>query len=206
MTFNISNLSRSLWIITGQKEQVSENLLSSLQDYVHDSLLVTDKPEIFPSITSVSSKQASNYLGQEKKLVIVDIYDAINPDAIAAVTGLIVGGGSLVFLMPAQDEWKSVYKSRFSRRFISSLEAGEFSRIITLEDQKGLQNIFDSLINTRIESEIKLTVDQVYVADQITSVTESDNKRSLVITSDRGRGKSTALGIVASQLLKNRKI
>lgn len=138
-----------------------------------------------------SHKEAQTFLGQEFDAVIIDLHPTFDANAFGAITGTIRGGGFLVLLVPDQ-----LLNGRFLQRFYSILlnssalkqqiQAGE-----TVEPLPFLENI-------------KLTAsdDQTKAVEAILHVVAGHRRRPLLITADRGRGKSAALGIAAARLLQ----
>lgn len=197
---------RSLWVMSGEKETSVKAIQMMAEVSVNDSLVVTYEPELYKGIHTISYKQANELLGQEKKLVIVEIQDVVAVDAIAAVAGLVVRGGYLVFSLPVQSEWQNTFKSNFSRRFLSYLQNYKRSVFVNANDNGQLVELLDGLKKGSFKSEFSLTQDQIRVIEKVKVLTLSEDRDSLVVISDRGRGKSTSLGVVASQLLKNHKL
>ena len=207
MTADIKTKSpRSLWVLSGEKD-ISIRAIQRMAEYsLDDSLVVTSEPEFYKNINTTTYKQANELLGQEKRLVIVEVRDQIPVDAIAAVTGLVVGGGCLIFSLPPKDQWEIIFKSNFSRRFLSFLQNSRQSVLVSVDDKSLQDELLDQLKIFSFKSGFCLTQDQVKVIEEIKSLSLNEGRQSLVVVSDRGRGKSASLGIVASQLLKNHKL
>ncbi|MCK5335270.1 MAG: DUF1726 domain-containing protein, partial [Gammaproteobacteria bacterium] len=144
----ICNLHRSLLLVTGERSRVSDVIRNALHDIESDSLLVSDDVVAYQGMTLVTYKQAKGLLGQEKRVVVFDVYDDIHPDALAAVTGLIVGGGCLILCLPPAAEWKSVFLSEFSKRFIHFLYEAQFAKRIDAKNEASIQQIKNSLKDT----------------------------------------------------------
>lgn len=202
----INDLHRSLLLVTGDPLCISNAIKAAIEDIRHDYLIVSNNLSTYDGMNLVTYKQASGLLGQEKSLVVFDVYDGIHSDAMAAITGLVVGGGSLILCLPSVEEWDSVFVSEFSKRFVDFLRAASFAKLIDINDVSNIEIIRNSVKEIEKKTEFELTPDQKTVIEQITRLTESDKKQALVVVSDRGRGKSTSLGIVAAKLLQTRDI
>ena len=202
----VGHLHRSLLVITGEKSHVAHIIRSLFQDKGEGLLWVSDKNSAPQVDASISYKQATSLLGQEKKLVVFDIYEGIHADALAAVTGLIVGGGSLVLCLPPKSYWHEVFASDFSKRFIRLLNNTSFAKIIDIDAPDCTQLIKESFFDQKTTTDFELTTDQDTVIERITGLLNSKSKQSLVVVSDRGRGKSTSLGLAAAKLLKEKTV
>ena len=202
----VCRLHRSLFVITGEQPRVAHSLERVFQDYEQDVLWVSDNSAALQAKYAINYKQASGLLGQEKRLVVFDVYETIQADALAAVTGLIVGGGCLVLCLPPKSDWHEVFSSYFSQRFIRLLNNSSFAKVIDIDAPDCTQSIKDSLARQKTTSAFELTTDQDTVIKHITELVKSQGKQSLVVVSDRGRGKSTSLGLAAAKLLKDKAV
>ncbi len=142
-------------------------------------------------------KKAQSFLGQEFDAVIFDCHVkdhvkvggcAFDPNAFGAITGTIRGGGYLLLLRPEKLSDESLFLTRFwsvlaryDRLQISALSSND---VPLITPQK---------VN-------HASADQDDVVNKIIHVVKGHRRRPLVITSDRGRGKSAALGIAAAKL------
>ncbi len=142
-------------------------------------------------------KKASSFLGQEFDAVIFDCHEkhhvklggcAFDPNAFGAITGTIRGGGYLLLLKPE----KLSEKSLFLKRFWSVLSAYDHFQITA-------QSVNDVPL-TAPQKVNHASADQDGAVKSIIHVVKGHRRRPLVITSDRGRGKSAALGIAAAKL------
>ena len=205
-TESSSQLFRSFWLITGSRLQLHSFISEVFRGNEMQSLYVSDTPIDDDTVSTVSYKQARGYLGQEKQVVVFDVSKSIDADALAVVSGLVVGGGSFILCMPPQAEWHDEFSSNFSKRFIAYLQAASFIKVMNANDKTALNEIKNSLKVIPENSDFTLTDDQKMVVDEIKTLSVAENKSSLVVVSDRGRGKSTSLGVVAKDLLMSKTI
>lgn len=168
----------------------------------------------------LSPQQARQILGSEVDLLIYDAWQGTDPDALAAAAGALCGGGLLVLLIPPLQDWPGFADPDYQRLLVHPYD---------ITDIKGffLQQLASSVASARqalvIEQDKALpaqTVDEAseFQPQQVTGdgcrsddqsqavqaiirVFTGHRRRPLVITSDRGRGKSAALGIASAQLL-----
>jgi len=180
-------------------------------------------------LISVNRKNYSQYLGTEQKVILFsadnsDSNSAYNfdVDAFAALSGTLVAGGLFIFLLsPSQvnKDHHQVSKDCFLQRFLQQLaskncylisqEKLELPVLLPLDKADILhENIIDNKQVTTIEPVMNLpysciTQEQVLAVDAMLKVLSGHRDRPLVLTADRGRGKSSALALAACQMLDN---
>jgi tRNA(Met) cytidine acetyltransferase len=183
----------------------------------HDSLWIGDQA---PSgIHQSSNAQALTHLGGECGMLIYNAYSGFDPDAFGALSGLLRGGGLLLLLSPPLDEWakfadpqaERVSVAGYSQSRQSSHFLARISRILKLDsrvirctpEQIHPWNTPQIVVRQMPVPANKncRTQDQVKAVEAIIHVAKGHRKRPLILISDRGRGKSSALGIAAAQLI-----
>jgi tRNA(Met) cytidine acetyltransferase len=157
---------------------------------------------------ALSANKAHTLLGQECDVLVFDAHSGFNVNAFAAVSGTLCGGGVLYLLTPPLAEWAKFadpdyrrflpypyqpkdVQGRFLRRFVNMLGGME-------EGEHGgspLQEVVGANPRVRPLHDNQINVIQTIVQADV----------PLVLTADRGRGKSAALGLAASQLLASGK-
>ncbi|MPW36086.1 GNAT family N-acetyltransferase [Vibrio sp. B1Z05] len=142
---------------------------------------------------TVTFKQARQKLGQESDLIVADLNCAFDANGFTAVTGTLKGG-SLLLILPNTDsvQFSELWMARACQSFISICESSP-SVIETGSDFTQVQTI----------PAVDRFSQQRQAIEAIHKVLSGHRKRPLVITADRGRGKSAALGIAAAQIIKN---
>lgn len=197
---------RQLLLITGEKRwcyKESEALTSQLTTNIY---------------TLANNEQLSNsqwpehthqILGQEFDHVVYDGFSGIYPDKFAALSGTVRAGGLLILLLPSLCEltkWHdpafSTFQSHgqhqaisyFNQRFSTLLSQLDIAHIDQHAGWKSATASDHPLIN-----ELDLT-EQQYCIEQIIKTANGRANRPLLISADRGRGKSAALGIAAAEL------
>jgi tRNA(Met) cytidine acetyltransferase len=169
-----------------------------------------------PQHATIDNSRATHLLGGELELLVYDAHSGFDADAFGALCGLLRGGGLLLLLTPSLESWPSladpeaarffdntVCDSRFLRRFtrIASDSAG-----VTLVNETGTlpehpQPPDTQITNPPPDGPCK-TGDQQAAVDAVIRTAKGHRHRPMVLISDRGRGKSTALGIAAAQLFE----
>ena len=163
------------------------------------------------SFTSSSFKQAKQWLGQEFDMVAINALDGINADTLGALSGTIKGGGILVII--ASPSWRlpntSPFYQRLGRLFVNpevmliqQSHIGQSMAMATIPDYPTMPTLYTDENSQRS----CLTSGQSEAVDAIIKVVTGHRKRPLVLSADRGRGKSAALGIAAAELLQTRTI
>lgn len=193
-------LHRRIFIFAGEKSWQEDTLKEILLGYEEHSLWVGEEAaEAFPSI---SSKKVHSWLGREKRIVIFDANTQFDADAFAAISGIVVGGGLFILLMPAIEKWNEVYSTNFGQRFIQSIENKPELIIISQNDKE--INVVEHDIKQSHSHNYKepfITFDQQLAVEVIEKEVLEHKNTPVVLISDRGRGKSAALGITAARLI-----
>ncbi len=165
-------------------------------------------------INSVTNSQAKGLLGSECALLVYDAHAGFDPDAFGAVTGTICAGGLLLLLTPPLSEWPAIdaadethlqakNSGHFIQHFTHQLRAAEGVLFCTQGEPLPLLSPLATVASqTESAQPPYLSRDQQLAVAAIHHVRQGHRRRPLVITSDRGRGKSSALGLAAAQLLQ----
>ena len=152
-------------------------------------------------------------LGQEYQVGIYDGYQGISPDKLASLAGTITAGGVLILIQPELKQLNSFIDPEFQ-----TFQSAEIkSNIVSYFNQRFSKQLNNQLCIKLDEKngwqipEIKSTPDQQEFSQQLTCI-EAITKtslgranRPLLITADRGRGKSSALGLAAAALIEDNK-
>ncbi|MEH6457731.1 MAG: GNAT family N-acetyltransferase [Cocleimonas sp.] len=147
------------------------------------------------SVEVANRQKAHGFLGQELDAVIFDMYEAFDPNAFGAITGTIRGGGFLILLRPIELPSASLFLKRFNQILEST------SDVYFLQASNQTELLLPSSPRNNF-AQVFATADQENAVAAIIKVVTGHRRRPLVITSDRGRGKSASLGIAAVELAK----
>lgn len=203
---------RRLVVLAGKFDEKTSLLESLLTELGEAALCFSDVPAFghLPNVHAV--KKAITVLGQEKSLVVMDCEHDIEPDALAAIAGVVTGGGWLVLSLPARAHWTDYADSLFRQRFIRSIEAAEAMATAVVIDchtdplkqlrAVASQQLRHDQLKVGAENTLRLTTDQQSVLGAIDAVANS-TQQACVIVSDRGRGKSSVLGVAAARLMQS---
>ncbi|APX94492.1 tRNA cytosine(34) acetyltransferase TmcA [Halomonas sp. 1513] len=178
-------------------------------------------PEAPPGVADAAwlpADKARTRLGGEQALVVFDAVSegaGFDPDAFGALSGTLVAGGLLVLLTPpdwgarpdadyrrlADHPYRPAHlTSRYLQRLARQLEAAPHIARWTASDTLALPALpaSDEDAGGTGEDPACATADQ---ARAVTRLLRLRRRRPLVISADRGRGKSAALGIACARWL-----
>lgn len=203
------NFCRQLVVLEGSLEWAATSAVI-IGKHFSQRLWAGDNAPI--SFISSSFKQSKQWLGQEFDMVVINALDGINADTLGALSGTIRGGGILVIIAPPT--WRlsnatTPFYQRLSRLFVNpevmlirQSQPLLLSPLVTLFQQVIPPTVFT---DTNAQRSC-LSYGQSEAVDAIIKVMTGHRKRPLVLSADRGRGKSAALGIAAAELLQTRTI
>ncbi len=154
----------------------------------------------------IGPARARRLLGATVGHVVFDAHGDFDPDLFALTAGAIDGRCALLLLMPPLADWAG--QSRFRSRFARRLQADPAALLIRQGEARALPSLPDcrpvtepSPATLALDDACR-TADQREAVDQILRVAGGHRRRPLVLRSDRGRGKSSAMAIAALMLLE----
>jgi tRNA(Met) cytidine acetyltransferase len=175
-------------------------------------------------------RQADALLGTTRECVVLDAHENCHPNAIGRVVGAVDGGGLLILLAPPLDEWSehrdrfdetlavppddvTEVAGNFRRRLVSLLRAHEGIAIVDVNtetiERDGITDPepTDSQYHPtpppahsfpQSAYESSRSSDQARAVRALERLREPGN--AVVVEADRGRGKSSAVGLAAGAL------
>ena len=206
---------RRLLLLTGNAEACQQKATTLWQS---GALWLGDGPaECLPQ----KSQHTMPWLGQEYQLVVVNGFSGLSPEILGAVGGAVRAGGLLVLLMPPLADWP-IFADPDHRRYVSQPE--ELSRCyphflqrllsllqadpdVWLWDlsanhlQAELPELPAVVWHRTVDADGCLSTEQHAAMLAVEQCALAAKAYPLVIMADRGRGKSTALGLAARHLL-----
>ena len=172
-------------------------------------------------IAVLPGKKSRQWLGRELDLLIFDSWSGFDVDAFGALSGTLCAGGLLVLLTPVLDEWHHYHDPEHARiqvypqtpEQVSGYYLKRLAGLIKTSDQISLireeecESSGLCILSNHTAGDFSSpthtsgTEDQALAVAGIHKVVKGHRRRPLVLTADRGRGKSAALGIAASELI-----
>ncbi len=189
---------RAAFVCHVENEDILSGILQVLDSFEEKRMLVVSN--ILP--LAVKPISVATILGREIDMLIYDARDAFNPDVLGVVSGALVGDGLLVLLLPPKKQWQASSKP-FTEHFKSLLSAEGVCYFdeVSVAKKNSIGQCQKVLHKSYYEEPFK-THDQMLAVETIIEDIQSHNDNCIVLTSGRGRGKSSALGIVATRLLQ----
>jgi tRNA(Met) cytidine acetyltransferase len=177
-------------------------------------------PSEGPNVTLV--RQKSQLLGSECDVLVINAFDGLDWDLLAASAGTVKAGGLWLLLTPPEHEWQT-WPNPAAKRWLSYpfQQAPSFGNFLRFWHSHNAPNWFhwhqQGLVRTLQLPAMSLaaapsataavTLDWPYrspcqqqAVAAIHQVLSGHRRRPLLLTAHRGRGKSAALGIAAAQL------
>lgn len=219
---------RGLILLYGDERWAQGLAADITQSLTADALANTDILNIEHGLSSppvdsqnINAKQVANQLGQEYSLLLWNGHRGLNPNELGAASGLLKGGGLMLLLLPpkaqflkqvdpdysrmcAYDYQLEACSQHFHQRLVAKLEAADNTLVLEEHDSTWpatqLEHI--ALANRNPIEQSLPSADQLNVISALERVLHGHRKRPLVITADRGRGKSAALGMAAAKLVQ----
>ena len=163
---------------------------------------------------------AHTVLGQEFDAVVLDAWSGLDVDDLGALVGVIKAGGLFFLLCPSLAQWgtysdPAVEKmhiagsgvpnpaGRYIQRFIRIIESDD--QVLVIEDNADITQI--EVTEKEYSQQHKLlgkTSDQAEAIDAIKALAASSRPAAFAMIADRGRGKSSALGMAASEIVQDK--
>lgn len=171
---------------------------------------------------AVAAKKVHQVLGQTYDVVVFNGRSGFDVDALGAVSGTIRGGGQLCLLMPPFAHWSTYadpVRTRFTAfgysetdikpRWFSHLQRSiaESTGVLMLDQTGAVRGRLPRLqrepeTDTELNDADCVTSDQVDAVEAVIRAATGQRRKPAILISDRGRGKSAALGIAAARLLR----
>ncbi len=180
---------RAAICLDGSEAWLARALATTCDFFPQESVVQLGGDTAYTSMV-VPFKQGNLLLGNEHQLILVDLSNGLDANSFAALTGTLVGGGLLCLFN--HNRLTHTYADRWFCRALERLiclrEGDDFSLL-------PVNHLFTDNPVCDQFSEQKLAI------DAILKVLNGHRKRPLVLSADRGRGKTSALGQAAAQAI-----
>jgi tRNA(Met) cytidine acetyltransferase len=207
---------RQLLVISGPEKWAIDQAEKLLIDCRFNSLLwVGSRSQNQPKI---EAKVYRDYLGQEFSALIYNCYSGFRANAVMALSGTVKAKGLMLLICPDFSTWPNFtdpelklrisfgyeshrQRSNFIVHLIGEIRHDPSVSILTPEKLRGIPSTLQSRYSshlTNCQSE-----EQSQAIESIIRSALGHTHRPLVLSADRGRGKSSALGIAAASLINS---
>lgn len=166
---------------------------------------------------SSNSQQYRQFLGHEYQHLLINCYSGFRANAVIALSGVVRAGGLMVIICPSIEDWPTYldpeWQNRVSFGYLSSFTTSSFIQILTSKLQADANvawltpTEFRGSITQIPSSRQQISFEEDKFDEQsaaisaIIKVATGHRNRPLVLSADRGRGKSSALGLAAAELI-----
>ncbi|KXI27602.1 tRNA(Met) cytidine acetyltransferase TmcA [Paraglaciecola hydrolytica] len=213
------------WLIARQTKQVHRQLLiiSGAESWAIEQAINLSKQSAFlwlgnghSDSKTITNQQYQSYLGQEFEAVVLNCYSGFRANAAIALSGTITAGGLMIIICPTFDTWPrfadpewlnrvsygfELTQSHFVKKFINAVTNDLNVALLTETAFKGA--ISWAAIQTPALISTQALQEQQLAINAVIKVASGHRNRPLVLSADRGRGKSSALGLAAAQLIQS---
>jgi tRNA(Met) cytidine acetyltransferase len=218
----LANGQRQLVLLVGSACWVKKLLAFDEKTESSDWLIYSNHNEI---LANIKTKNIARQLGSENKKIFFSCSENKNTsddhsfkfDAFSALSGTLVAGGVMFIWLDAEQEATLKQKINSTAAlsltyFYHQLLNYDYLPIIKQSEPQILPSLVSELFQNNQTSEkvnaehllyLCKTPEQQSAVEQIINVSQGHRNRPLVLTADRGRGKSSALAIACAQLLEN---
>ncbi|BAU57525.1 predicted P-loop ATPase fused to an acetyltransferase COG1444 [Halorhodospira halochloris] len=173
-------------------------------------------------VNSIAGADYPRLLGTTQDIIVFDAHDGLDPDALAAAAGALRGGGILVLLTPELISWPAKPDAalerlvpagwsiadagdRFIRRLVDLLRNAPWVECYSEGDALA-RLVPGPAAELARDSFGCCSSDQRAAVKALMRVVTGHRRRPVVLSADRGRGKSAALGIAIGELLALAKV
>lgn len=210
---------QALLLIKSQQSLQTTSLKGCWVQAVVDS---STQPPLPDGVAFLPASKARQWLGSEQQVLVIDTFSGFNPDALGALAGTLQAGGLLLLLTP--EDWSAAIDPDYqrlaawpfcaehlTRHFVQRCErllleenVPQLSQQKQLSQQQGKMGDW-TLPKPSYLPTAALGEEQAVLVAQLVSWFQSTSKSKrlapVVITANRGRGKSSALGLFLRTLL-----
>ncbi len=219
---------RQLVVLSGGREWCQQQILPLIDMQARGLWIGEPGVGLRPpaSLKPVSARQTHQLLGQESDYIVFDCWSGFNPNGFGQVVGTLVAGGLFVLMTPALSQWQAFNDPEYhhiavqpfspadvGRRFIRHLQrtiASDCDLIHFVENEPwpDLSGVAHQLQGAQTKVEPAMLAAPFRTADQQQVVNHcldsmQQPRAVRVLTADRGRGKSAALGILSALLMND---
>lgn len=203
---------RQLVLISGSETWAMARAEQIRQQFSSRCLWVGHQPDK-PGVDCATYR---HYLGREYDLLIYNAFSGLRANALMALSGTVTKSGLMLLLCPDFKSWPTFTDPQWAKRFSYGFDhsnipsrfihwlreqADSDKRVITLTEERDTGDMAAVTCPQSRQQGPCITEDQQQAVEAIIKVATGHRNRPLILTADRGRGKSSALGIAAASLI-----
>lgn len=201
---------RQLLVISGGEQWAQETAESAIKRWGLSEVLWCGNRIV--EHNHIAIEQFKHYLGQEFEGLVYNAHSGIRANALMALSGTVCAQGVMIVLCPSFDDWPQYddpqNAKKYSYGFTPQKHGSHFIKwlsanfvndpyVAILSEQQFKPARLDTLPAT----DVICNKQQRLAIRAIKKAALGRKNRPLVITADRGRGKTSALGLSSAQLL-----
>ena len=204
---------RRLILVEGEPQWCRDWVMTQLEGLHATRGLWVGQPEDAArgGLSGMAAKQYKRWLGQELDVLVWDGWQGNPPDGLAALAGTLKAGGLLFWLMPPLAQWPEFEDPDYARMGLEAVSEHAFAarqaRLLAqapevIRVNAGAAALPELSVPDESEAfQVGATNEQNELVEALVRFGQGRRRRPLVVTADRGRGKSAALGLAAAELL-----
>ena len=201
---------RQLLVISGQEEWTTNTATTLLKNSKTQSVLWVADTQV--EYETINIKNYRSKLGHEYDWVVLNCFSGFRANAAMALSGTIKAQGLMILLCPELEHWPEYNDpekiNRISFGFNHQDVGSQFFRYLSsaFTEDHSVAMCTKDLFSGSVACVDKMSVihnfeQQNNAIEGIIRVALGHRNRPLVLTADRGRGKSSALGLAAAKLM-----
>lgn len=191
---------RDCLVVRGTAEETRREAWERLNGLETSGVLwVTSREKSPGDFETISPSNLRSLLGRSYDVVVLDFHRELDPDVLGRAHGFVWGGGLLVFRMPPAGEWPSGERDGLAAYPYRPSDVG--ARLYDRFERKLEKADFGSSGRVEPVGEVRGTAEQREVVRRLGDLLTGDEPGSATVLADRGRGKSSALGMALRSAL-----
>ncbi len=195
-TSDATNQHRQLIVIEGEKDWCIQSVAPYLNQY-NSVLYISSQSPSNGHITAIEAHQYHHHLGREYDCVVYDGYSDLRPNALMALSGVVKMAGVMLLILPPLSNFLGKTNKGVERQWLyNALKNNQYTRWQSKEGND-LGASLPPITNNRKA----ILETQAQAIEKVIKVASGRRNRPLVLTADRGRGKTSVLGMSAADLL-----
>ena len=223
---------RRMIVLAGDREKSFHILFSYLADCNGKIALLSSLEIKVNGIDCFHLKDSGKLLGTTYDILILDVYHSLQPSDVGKLYGIVRGGGLIFLITPKLEKWKKMVNKYHLRLLTPPYKEKDIRKLFVpwfvekLRKHRGIAIIEDGVVIKKgnfkskrerrrkpklpekrafndIAYKIAITQDQVDFIKLLENLIEKpDPATAVVLKANRGRGKSSAIGIALPALIE----